>query len=104
MAAYEVRFSVTAARMVRDVSDRRIQQQLVDRSRGLANEPEKQGAPLIAELSGYRNCRAVGQRYRIIYRIDDKVVLIVAVGIRREGDRRDIYRLARRLLSQGLLE
>jgi mRNA interferase RelE/StbE len=105
MATYEVRFSATAARMVLDISDRRIRQQLVDKSQELANEPEKQGAPLIGEFVGYRTCRAAAQRYRIIYRIDqdDRIVLIVAVGIRREGDRGDIYRLARRLLNQGLL-
>ena len=38
--------------------------------------------------------RAVGQRYRIIYQIEAErvVVVVVAVGIRKEGDRADIYR------------
>jgi hypothetical protein len=32
------------------------------------------------------------------------VVLVLAVGQRREGDSRDIYELARKLLSSGLID
>ncbi|NQW22361.1 MAG: type II toxin-antitoxin system RelE/ParE family toxin [SAR202 cluster bacterium] len=92
--------------MVRDISDKRIQKQLIDRAYALADEPEKQGTHLTSTLSGYRSCRAVGQRYRIIYRIDadGKVVVVAVIGIRRDRDRDDIYSLARRLLRQGLLD
>ncbi len=49
--------------------------------------------------------RAVGQRYRIIYKIEAAivVVLVLAVGIRKEGDKHDIYKLAQRLARVGLL-
>ena len=55
---------------------------------------------------GYRSLRAVGQRYRVIYRVeeDQVLVLVVAVGIRKEGDKRDIYTLARKLLRLHLVE
>ena len=104
--AYAVRITETAAQMVRDISDRRIQKLLIERAERLADEPEKQGSPLTSTLSGYRDCRAVGQRYRIIYRIEDdgNVVIVAAIGIRRDGDRKDIYALARRLVRQGLLD
>lgn len=78
---------------------------LLRRMEALACEPEKQGAPLRGALIGYRAVRAVGQRYRIIYRIDESgaVVVVAALGIRREGDRADVYAVAERLARLGLL-
>ncbi len=92
--------------MLRGIRDRRIRQFISLRIDGLVSDPEKQGSPLIGELRGYRSIRAVGQRYRIIYRVDeDRVeVLVAALGLRREGDRGDIYSLAQRLIRLGLLE
>ena len=92
--------------MLKAISDRRIQRQLTDRMDRLADEPERQGAPLRGPLAGYRSCRAVGQRYRIIYKVNEGelVVLVVATGLRKEGDKRDIYRLTQRLVRLGLLE
>ena len=54
------------------------------------------------ELMGYRSIRAVGQRYRIIYRLD--VVFVVALGIRKEGDKANVYELAKKMLRLGLLD
>jgi mRNA interferase RelE/StbE len=58
------------------------------------------------ELIGYRSIRTIGQRYRVIYKVDgEKVtVLVVTVGIRKEGDKKDAYELARRLMRQGLID
>ncbi len=104
--AYQVVFTSAALKTIRNISDRRIQGQIVRRAEQLAWEPEKQGNPLIADLTGYRSVRAVGQRYRIIYWIDQGQVrvVIIATGIRREGDRQDVYALARRLVRLGLVE
>ena len=76
-----------------------------DRIDGLAQEPEKQGKPLTGELTGYRSLRAVGQRYRVIYRIEQGkvLVLVMALGIRMEGSGKDIYALAQKLLRLRLL-
>jgi mRNA interferase RelE/StbE len=92
--------------MINKVQDRRIRAKIIETIDGLAEDPEKKGKALIAELDGYHSVRAAGQRYRIIFRIDrDKVlVLIVAAGIRREGDRKDIYELAKKLIRARLLE
>ncbi|PYM07243.1 MAG: plasmid stabilization protein [Candidatus Rokuibacteriota bacterium] len=62
-------------------------------------------APLTNVLAGFRSVRAVGQRYRIIYRVERKevVVSIVAVAKRKEGDKGDVYALAKRLLRLRLL-
>ena len=91
--------------MLEGIQDRRVREKIRDRIDGLAEEPEKQGKPLTGELTGYRSLRAVGQRYRIIYRIEgDRVlVLVMALGIRKEGSGKDIYVLAQKLLSLRLL-
>lgn len=104
-AVYSVRLTPTAKSMLAAVKDRRVQEKIRDRIDGLARDPAKQGKPLIGELSGYRSVRAVGQRYRIIYRVQrpQVEVLVVAAGIRKEGDRGDIYALARKLLRLKLL-
>lgn len=103
---YTVELTQTARELLDDISDRRIQAKIIERIAALDHDPEKQGKPLADDLDGYRSVRAVGQRYRIIYRVDgDKVlVLIVVVGIRKEGDKKDVYRLAQRLVKLGILE
>jgi len=47
----------------------------------------------------------VGQRYRIIYRVERSavVVVVVAAGIRKDGSREDVYRVAAKLIRLGLL-
>ncbi|MGI8785462.1 MAG: type II toxin-antitoxin system RelE family toxin [Acidobacteriota bacterium] len=73
---------------------------------GLKSDPDLQGKALHGDLADFRSLRSVGQRYRIIYRIIKKqvVVIVVAVGMRKQGDRRDIYKTAQRLIRLGLLE
>ncbi len=92
--------------MLAAIKDRRIQENIREKIDGLARDPDLQGKPLLGELTGLRGVRAVAQRYRIIYRVhQDRVeVLVVAIGLRREGHREDIYRLAQRLLRLKLLE
>ena len=103
---YLLKWTKTALEMVEAIADRRIRSQVVARVEELIREPELAGKPLVGELAGYRAIRAAGQRYRIIYRVERRLVtiLVVAVGRRKEGDRKDIYELARRLLRQRLLE
>ena len=92
--------------MLQEIADTRICDLILHRAKQLEFEPEKQGKPLLGELAGLRSLRAAGQRYRILYRVERAriVVLVVAVGIRRNGSRRDIHALARKLLKAGLVE
>lgn len=103
---WEIRITPTARQMIAAVTDRRVQSKLAERIERLREDPEKQGKPLVGELRGVRSLRAVGQRYRILYRLEhDRVlVLVVAAGLRKEGSKRDIYALARKLLRLRLLE
>ena len=95
----------TALRLLAAISDRRVREKIGQRIDGLAHDPEKQGKSLGGELAAFRSLRAVGQRYRILYRVDraQVLVMIVTVGLRKEGDRNDIYRLTKRLLRLGFI-
>ena len=103
--AFAITWTETALKLVEVIPDPRIKGLIAQRADQLATSPEQQGKPLIGELAGFRSLRAVGQRYRIVYRIErhEVTVLVVAVGRRRSGDKSDIYELARKLLRQGLL-
>jgi mRNA interferase RelE/StbE len=102
---YTVDILPAAQEMVLKIADRRIQEKLLERMTALGTDPELQGKPLGDDLAGYRSIRAVGQRYRIIYRVERSavVVMVVAAGIRKEGSREDIYRVAAKLIRLGLL-
>lgn len=102
---WQILLTPTALKLLSDISDRRIREKIgavIDR---LAEDQEKQGKALLSELAGFRSIRAVGQRYRIIYQVrgNDIVVVIVAVGIRRDGAKDDIYNLAKKLFRLRLL-
>ncbi|KYC42228.1 plasmid stabilization protein [Scytonema hofmannii PCC 7110] len=65
-------------------------------------EPEKQGKALTGQFQGYRSVRAVGQRYRIVYPVDRNqvIVVIVGVGMRKEGDGDDISTILENKLDE----
>jgi mRNA interferase RelE/StbE len=106
VARHTVVWTTTAANLLGEITDRRVRQVIFDTSKRLELEPAKQGFPLTRDLAGFRDLRAAGQRYRVLYRVDEgqRVVHVVAVGLRREGSRDDIYELAKRLLRVGLIE
>lgn len=101
---YEVRWTQTAAKLLAAVGDKRIRGAIFEKAEGLCKEPEKQGKALLYDLAGYRSLRAVGQRYRIIYKVDGAhvIVFVVAVGIRKDKDSKDIYELARKIIRARL--
>lgn len=102
---YAVRWTATAVRLLKGIVDRRIREKLLERGDDLAYDPALQGKPMREELTGYRSLRAVGQRYRILYQVDAsrRTVWIKAVGMRKEGDRGDVYALAEKLVRLGYL-
>lgn len=100
--AYRIEFTPVALEMLSKVTDRREQEGLLRRVEDLKEDPEKQGKPLVGKLKGYRSLRALGQRYRIIYRVNEGRVTVVVVGVgrRRERSRKDVYTLLERLLKE----
>ena len=96
----------SALEMLKKVEDRRIRKQIWDAISDLSLNPEIKGKALLGELAGYRSLRAAGQRYRVIYQVvaNEVLVVVVAVGKRKEGDRKDVYSLARKLFRQRLVD
>ena len=102
---WEVIITPLAENQLKAISDRRVRQGIENRIDDLETDAEQKGKTLVADLAGLRSIRAVGQRYRIIYRVDasQRTVFVVSLGIRKEGDKADIYALAKKLLRAGLL-
>jgi mRNA interferase RelE/StbE len=102
---FRVEWSKAAMRALAAISDKRVQRGIFERAEALARDPEMQGKPLVGPLAGCRSVRAVGQRYRIVYRVERGrvVVIVLAVGLRKDGDRADVYALAKKLVRLGLL-
>ena len=75
---------------------------ILNRIAQLAEDPEKQGKPLLGPLAGHRSIH-VG-RYRVVYRVirDEVQVFILAAGLRREGARDDVYEVAKKLVRNFL--
>lgn len=102
---YKVIIAPSALEMLKRIEDRRIRGILIRIIDELAIEPGKKGKPLMGSLEGLRSIRAVGQRYRIIYKVknDTVEVFIIAVGLRKEGDSKDIYSLLKKMVKHNLL-
>ena len=102
---YQLILTPRARGMLKAITDRRIREKLATVIDSLESDPELRGKPLDDDLAGYRSIRAAGQRYRIIYRVERSIVtvVVVAAGIRKEGSREDIYRVAEKLIRLGLL-
>ncbi|HZU66098.1 MAG TPA: type II toxin-antitoxin system RelE/ParE family toxin [Ktedonobacteraceae bacterium] len=103
---WRIKLTQPALRQLEAIKDIRVRESIGRRIDALENDPEKQGKPLKDELTGYRSIRAVGQRYRILYKLEAEqvVVLVVTVGMRKEGDKADVYALAKKLERLGLLD
>jgi mRNA interferase RelE/StbE len=103
---FEVYLTPTAKEMLDEIKLRDVgaHRKIVEKMKGLRNSPEKQGRALVGPLKGLRRIVAAG-RYRILYRVQkEKVaVYVVATGVRREGDKRDIYEIAQKLIRAKLL-
>jgi len=97
---YEVHYTDEAEAMLARIQDRRVQRKLADLSDSLGQDPEARGKALLRDLFGFRSLRAIVQRYRIVYMVDNSnlQVVIIGIGIRKEGDRDDIYERVRRVV------
>lgn len=102
---YKVKLTQIAAANIAKL-DKRTQSQIIAKIEALKNEPLLLGKPLRGPLKELRSVRAAGQRYRIVYKVIDAeiVVIVVAVGIRKEGDKSDIYELMKKYIKTGLLD
>ena len=99
---YEVIFTDEVDRDLEAITDVRTRNAVIRKALDLNTEPDKQGKALGRDLGDYRVVRAAGQRYRVVYQIAslEDVVTVVVVGIRKEGDKRDVYRVASKRLGK----
>lgn len=83
---YKLEFLPAAARQLRKLSPT-VQQQLSDDIEELKKNPYPVGCKKLAGISGWR---IRSGNYRVIYKIQDEILLIVVLNL---GHRKDIYRL-----------
>jgi mRNA interferase RelE/StbE len=102
---YKILITDTCLVLIEKIPDKKIRRTILKRIEGLSEGPDKQGKMLVKDLSGFRSIYAAG-RYRIIYKVDKQTVIIyiLAAGIRKQGDKKDIYKIAKKLLNAGLLD
>jgi mRNA interferase RelE/StbE len=103
---WQIKLTLPALRQLAAIRDTRVRESIGRRINALEHDPEQQGKPLVDELTDYYSIRAVGQRYRILYKLEAEqvIVVVVALGIRKEGDKKDVYALAKKLARLGLLD
>lgn len=95
---YEIEFLPGAARQLEKlpISGRNLVANAID---GLSEEPRPDGAKLLSGTSGERIWRLAVGDYRVLYQVNDSVLLVLIV---RVADRREAYNptTIRRLLKQ----
>lgn len=98
---FRVAFTEEADSDVGGISDLGTRAAVLKRAAALTNDPTRQGKALGDDLKGVRSVRAAGQRYRVLYRVYEQAgqVVIVVIGIRKEGDRKDVYNVASKRLG-----
>lgn len=101
---YAVLTTQTAMQTIREI-DAGARKQVLRKIEGLQLDPDKQGKALTHELAGFRSISAAG-RYRVVYRVEFKqvVVYVHGAGIRKDGDKKDVYTRIKKLLKAGLLD
>ena len=103
---WQIKLTLPALKQLAAIKDTRVKESISRRINALEIDPERQGKPLSDELTGYRSIRALGQRYRILYKLEAEqvIVVVVALGMRKQGDKKDVYELAKKLARLGLLD
>lgn len=94
---------------------KKVRRGLLDKAGDLrkCSDPTLAHKPLVGPLSGYY--RITYARYRAIYTVKEEVlasgdilvyvrVRFVAAGQRKERDKKDIYKIAKKMINSGLIE
>ena len=87
MAKYSLRIKKSARKELESVSKKADRRRIIGRIESLADNPRPRGA---VKLSGRERYRIRQGRYRILYTIEDTVLIVHVIRI---GDRKDIYRI-----------
>ena len=86
MARFEVLIKASAAKELEAISRKKDRQRIVERIRRLGEDPKPPGSQKLSGRDRYRIRQGV---YRIVYSIEDDLLIVVVV---RVGHRKDVYR------------
>lgn len=86
MARYSVRIKKSARKELESIDTKADRRRVISRIKSLADDPRPRGT---SKLSGLERYRIRQGRYRILYTIEDSVLVVQVVKI---GDRKDVYR------------
>ena len=86
MVKYSIEIKRSAQKEIESISTKKDRQRIIRRITALANDPRPPGCE---KLSGSEHYRVRQGRYRIIYEVQDKKLIIVLIKV---GDRKDVYR------------
>ncbi|MDH3616720.1 MAG: type II toxin-antitoxin system RelE/ParE family toxin [Gammaproteobacteria bacterium] len=86
MARYSLRIKKSARKELESIATTADRRRVIKRIQSLADNPRPRGA---LKLSGLERYRIRQGRYRILYTIEDAVLVIHVIKV---GDRRSVYR------------
>ena len=86
MARYSLRIKKSARKELESIPTKTDRRRIIRRIESLAENPRPQGA---LKLSGRERYRIRQGRYRILYTIEDTLLIVHVIKI---GDRKDVYR------------
>ena len=86
MAKYRLRIKKSARKELEAIATKADRRRVIKRIESLADNPRPHGAMKMSGLDRYRIRQG---RYRILYSIEDTVLIVHVIKI---GDRKDIYR------------
>ncbi len=89
MARYKLRIKKSAIKEIEAIGTKADRLRIVKRIKSLADDPRPRGSQ---KLSGSDHYRIRQGRYRILYSIKDKDLLVYVI---RVADRKDVYRTLR---------
>lgn len=91
-----------AKEMLEGIADKSSRKKIASGIDKLKKNAHLQGKDLRGNLAGYRSVRAT-QRFRIIFKVATDKVTVRAVGLRKGGDKNDVYELCDKLWRDGEL-
>ena len=86
MEKYSVRIKKSARKELEAIPSKADRRRIIDRIATLADDPRPRGSQ---KLSGQERYRVRQGRYRILYTIEDAVLIVQIIRI---ADRKDVYR------------
>ena len=86
MARFRIRIKKSARKELESIATKADRRRIISRIESLAEDPRPPGA---LKLSGLDRYRIHQGRYRILYTIEDSVLLVHVIKL---GDRKDVYR------------